>query len=426
MKRMNRLARARPAQSRPPPYQAAEAVLEVVSMGARGEGVAASEGGPVYAPFALPGETVRARVTGERAEVSAIEQESPSRVAPACAAFGRCGGCQLQHWAEADYLAWKRGLVVTALERRGVAAAVEAIIPAWGEGRRRAAFQAVRDGGRVLFGFAERGGARLADIETCPVLAPGLAARLGDLRALARLMAPARGEVTFACLLTDCGVACDIKGAPYPEAALIERAQGPLAGFARVTCDGATLAQHRRPEMCIGRARVTPPPGGFAQPTAAGEAALARLALEAIAPARRVVDLFSGMGTFALRAAEGREVMAVDGDAAALAALKAGADGASLNVQTMRRDLLRTPLAALEMRRFDAVIFDPPRAGARLQAAEIARSRIERVAAVSCDAATFARDARTLIDGGFTLARVSPVDQFRYTPHAEIVGAFVR
>jgi 23S rRNA (uracil1939-C5)-methyltransferase len=118
--------------------------------------------------------------------------------------------------------------------------------------------------------------------------------------------------------------------------------------------------------------------------------------------------------------------MAVDGDAAALAALKAGADGASLNVQTMRRDLLRTPLAALEMRRFDAVIFDPPRAGARLQAAEIARSRIERVAAVSCDAATFARDARTLIDGGFTLARVSPVDQFRYTPHAEIVGAFVR
>jgi len=221
-------------------------------------------------------------------------------------------------------------------------------------------------------------------------------------------------------------VVCDIKGAPFPEGGAFARAQAIAASFARVTCDDALLAQHQRPELKIGRARVTPPPGAFTQPTAEGEALLAARALDAIAGGARVLDLFSGLGAFALRAAEHAEVWALDGDAEMLAALKAGADGAQLAVQVTRRDLLRTPLAALEMKRFDAAIFDPPRAGARLQTAELARSRLARIAAVSCDAATFARDARALIDAGFKLTRVSPIDQFRFSPHVEIVGAFER
>ncbi len=395
-------------------------------MGGRGDGVAVGERGPVYAPLTLPGERVRVHVAADRAEIVAIEAASAERQAPVCGLFGRCGGCQLQHWTEAPYLAWKHDQVVRALERRGVDAPVEPIRAAWGEGRRRVVLHAARQQGKLRFGFVARGGAQIVDVDACPAMAPALAAALPALKRIAAMVAPERGEANLTCLATDSGVDCDIKGAREPSRSVIAAIAEAGAGLARVSLDGAPLAMQRRPVLTMGRALVTPPPGAFTQPTAAGEEALAALALEALGPAKRIADLFSGIGTFALRAAALGEVHALDSETAMLDALKAAADAATLPARVTRRDLLRTPLSALELKHYDAALFDPPRSGARLQAAEIAKSKIARVAAVSCDAATFARDARVLIDGGFKLVRVSPVDQFRWTPHVEVVGAFAR
>jgi 23S rRNA (uracil1939-C5)-methyltransferase len=223
MKRMNRLARARPsqaarrgraAQASPPE----ERILHISAIGARGDATAPGPEGPIYAPFALPGEQVRALVTGGRAEVREVLEPSADRQAPVCRHFGRCGGCQLQHWKDDAYLTWKRGLVVEALSRRGIAAGVEATIPAWGEGRRRAAFHAARQNGQARVGFIERGGAKLTPIAQCPVLAPGLEAVALKLAPLAELVLPQRGEITLHCLLTDAGVDVAIKGAGSPNA----------------------------------------------------------------------------------------------------------------------------------------------------------------------------------------------------------------
>ena len=404
----------------------------MAAIGARGDGLA---DGRVFVPLALPGERVRARVTGDRAEVLELLAESLERQAPPCRHFGRCGACQLQHWQETPYLAWKRAQVVEALSRRGLGAAyVEATIPAWGQGRRRAAFHASRESGRVRVGFIERGGARLTPLEQCPVLTPVLEALAPKLAALAALVLPQRGDVTIACLETSVGVDVAVKGAgraealhrtAFPELVAIAEA----LDLARLSIDGEPIVARQQPSLRMGRTLVRPPPAAFVQATALGEENLARLAGEALAGSKRVVDLFSGVGTFALRLAEHAEVLAVESDAEMLAALKSAADGAGgalKDVQTLRRDLLRTPLSSLEMRKFDGAVIDPPRSGARLQAEQIARAPIRRLAYVSCDPASFARDAPVLIEHGFSLTRVTPVDQFRWSPHIELVGAFER
>lgn len=437
MKRMNRLARARPAQARSKLASAVpeERVLEISAMGARGDSTAAGADGPVYVPYALPGERVRARVAGGRAEVLEVLKASLERRTPDCRHFGRCGGCQLQHWDESPYLAWKRAQVVEALAKRGLGGAtVDSVVPAWGEGRRRAAFHAGRQHGQVRIGFIERGGARLTPIAECPVLAPPLETAALKLAPLAELVLPPRGEITLQCLLADSGVDVAIKGAGRAQAlhrAALEQlsAAAGAIGLARLSIDGEPIVELRKPTLRMGCAIVAPPPGAFLQPTALGEETLSRLALEALAGASRVVDLFSGIGTFALRIAEYAEVTAAETDVDMLAALKRAADGAGgalKQVSVLRRDLLRTPLASLEMKKFDAAVIDPPRSGARLQAEQIARAPIRKLAYVSCDPASFARDVKILVEHGFSLTRVTPVDQFRWSPHIEVVGALER
>ena len=404
-------------------------------MGARGDATADGGEGVIYVPFALPGERVRARVAGGRAEVTEVLTATAERQDPACRHFGRCGGCQLQHWRDEPYLAWKRAQVVEALRKRGLGGAeVEPSIAAWGQGRRRAAFHAARQNGQVRVGFIERGGARLTPIAQCPVLAPALEALALRLAPLAELALPARGEITLQCLLTDSGVDVAIKGAG--RAALLHRAAlealsatAAQLELARLSIDGEPIVERTKPLLRMGRAMVRPPPGAFLQPTALGEETLAALTLEALAGAERVIDLFSGIGTFALRLAERAEVLAAESDTEMLAALKAAADGAGgalKQVTTLRRDLLRTPLSGLEMKKFDAAVIDPPRSGARLQAEQIARAPIRRLAYVSCDPASFARDVKVLVEHGFTLTRITPVDQFRWSPHVEVVGAMER
>jgi 23S rRNA (uracil1939-C5)-methyltransferase len=436
MKRINRLARSRPHQVRKAELPAAEErVLEISAMGARGDSTAEGEAGPIYAPYALPGEHVRARVTGGRAEVLEVLKASEERQQPACRHFGRCGGCQLQHWRDEPYLEWKRAQVADALTKRRLGGAhVEPTIAAWGAGRRRAALHAARQNNQVRIGFIERGGARLTPINQCPVLAPQLEATVLKLAPLAELALPARGEITMQCLLTDAGIDISIKGAGRVD--LLHRAalenliaEANALNLARLSFDGDPIIERAKPTLRMGKATVSPPPGAFLQPTASGEETLARLTLEALHGAKRVVDLFSGIGTFALRIAEHAEVLAAEGDAEMLAALKKAADGAGgalKEVSILRRDLLRTPLSSLEMKKFDAAVIDPPRSGARQQAEQIARAPIRKLAYVSCDPASFARDVKVLIEHGFTLTKITPVDQFRWSPHVEVVGALER
>ncbi|MEZ6024369.1 MAG: hypothetical protein R3C16_13370 [Hyphomonadaceae bacterium] len=250
---------------------------------------------------------------------------------------------------------------------------------------------------------------------------------------LAELVLPQRGEITLQCLLTDAGVDVAVKGAGraqgFHRAAEALSAAAQTLNLARLSIDGEPIVTRAKPVLRMGRALVAPPPGAFLQPTAQGEETLARLALGALAGAERVIDLFSGIGTFALRAAEQAEVLAAESDTEALAALKAAADGAGgalKTVSTLRRDLLRTPLSSLEMKKFDAAVMDPPRSGARLQAEQVGRAGVRKLAYISCDPASFARDVRVLVDYGFQLARVTPVDQFRWSPHVEVVGALER
>jgi 23S rRNA (uracil1939-C5)-methyltransferase len=435
MKRMSRLSRARPGQAGKPVALPVERELALGLVGARGDATAVGDAGPLYAPYGLPGERVRARVVADRAEILEVLSASSERQPAACRHFGRCGGCQLQHWQEAPYLEWKRQQVVQALAKRGFGGAeVESTRAAWGEGRRRAAFHAARLGGDVRIGFIERGGAKLSPISECPVLTPALEALALLLAPLAGLVLPARGELTIHCLATDAGVDVAIKGAG--RAALSDRgklealsAEAEVLALARLSIDGEPVVVRAKPLLRMGRALVAPPPGAFLQPTALGEDTLAALALDALKGSERIIDLFSGIGTFALRLAEQAEVLAAEGDEAMLAALKAAADGAGgalKQVSVLRRDLLRTPLSSLEMRKFDGAVIDPPRSGARLQAEQIARAPIRKLAYVSCDPASFARDLKALIEHGFTISRITPVDQFRWSPHVEVVGALER
>ncbi|MBC7769401.1 MAG: class I SAM-dependent RNA methyltransferase [Phycisphaerales bacterium] len=440
MKRMNRLSRGRPKQARqalkaPPTAAPEERELMVTAMGARGDSTAEGAEGLIYAPYALPGERVRARVSGGRAELVEVLEPSAERQAPACRHFSRCGGCQLQHWQEAPYLEWKREQVIDALSKRGLGGAVvEPTIPAWGQGRRRAAFHAARQNGQVRIGFIERGGARLTPIAQCPALAAPLEALALRLGPLAEMALPARGEITMHCLLTDTGIDVAIKGAGRVD--LLHRAalealsaMATQLNLARLSIDGEPIVERAKPMLRMGKAMVAPPPGAFLQPTALGEETLARLTLDALQGSTRVIDLFSGIGTFALRIAEQAEVTAAESDAEMLAALKKAADGAGgalKEITTLRRDLLRTPISSLEMKKFDGAVIDPPRSGARLQAEQIARAPVRKLAYVSCDPASFARDVKVLVEYGFTLTRITPVDQFRWSPHVEVVGAMER
>jgi 23S rRNA (uracil1939-C5)-methyltransferase len=407
--------------------------LVIDRLGHRGDGIADTPAGPLYVPYVLPGETVDVEpVPGhaDRRHVVRVEVESAERIAPICPHFGVCGGCALQHWETARYRAWKRGLVVAALAQAGLAAPVDDLIDAHGAGRRRAVFHARRgsdDGLQV--GFAGYRSHDVVPIDRCPVLAPELAGAIEAARAIAEALGPQRKPLDIQVTASELGLDVDVRGSgPLPPglmARLIALAQ--THRLARLTRHGELIVQHAQPTVRMGRARVTLPPGAFLQATAEGEEALARLVLDHAGDAAAVADLFAGVGPFALRLAERVRVHAVDSDAPAIAALRqASAVPGFKPVETEVRELFRRSLLPAELARFDAVVFDPPRQGAQAQARALAESKVPVVVAVSCNPATFARDARLLVDGGYRLEAVTPVDQFRYSAHVEIVARFAR
>jgi 23S rRNA (uracil1939-C5)-methyltransferase len=403
-------------------------------LGHRGDGVAAGAGGPVYVPYTLPGEIVEVEAWQghpDRRHLLRVEQPSAERITPICPHFGVCGGCALQHWREDRYRAWKRDLVISALSQVGLSAEVDALVDAHGEGRRRAVFHARRTTHGVLqVGFATLHAHHIVGIDHCPILAPGLKGAIEMAWDIAEGLAPEAKPLDIQVTATEAGLDVDVRGSGR----LSPQRSSALAGIAekhriaRLTRHGELVAQRAKPTVRMGRAAVPLPPGSFLQATAEGETALAHLVTTHVGSARNIADLFAGVGPFTLRLAERARVIAVDADGAAVNALReASTTTRGLKpIETVRRDLFRQPLVAQELTRLDAVVFDPPRQGAEQQARQLARSTVPRVVAVSCNHATFARDAKILENGGYRLTTVTPVDQFRYAAHVEIVACFVR
>ncbi len=374
------------------------------------------------------GQTFRKVLSGETIDSATgqIILASVERIEAFCKYYEKCGGCQLQHWQQIPYQDWKKNLVTSALLKRDIEFPVSEIIDAHGAGRRRVSLHVRRKDGTAIAGFMAARSHDLIDIDQCPILVPALQ----NSTDIARKLGSRLGDCDVSLTAADNGLDVSIKA----ERKITDEQMPRLAGLvtelslARLTINGNMIATRVMPFVSIGRALVQVPPGSFLQATKAGEEALANLVLASLAKSKSVADLFCGVGPFALRIAERAKVTAIDSDKSAIASL---AQAARLTtgikpLKTEARDLMREPLVANELKNFDAVVFDPPRAGAEAQARQLVKSNVKTVIAVSCDPASFARDAEILVGGGYKLISLSAVDQFKWTSHVEIVAAFSR
>ncbi|TYR31886.1 class I SAM-dependent RNA methyltransferase [Mesorhizobium microcysteis] len=402
-------------------------ILTISRLGAQGDGIAETPRGQVFVPFALPGERVNVSLGEKKADLVAVLDPSPLRVAPPCRHFGDCGGCAMQHLEEAAYREWKREKLVEVLASKGIDVAVDEMVSCAPYSRRRAAFTARTTEKGILLGFNAALSHRIVDLEECHVVLPSIMERLQTLRELAALIArtpkPFRLGVTQTASGLD--VAAEDSGKLEGRARQVVVDFVMRSGIARLSIDGEIVVEPKKPVVMVDDVAVQPPPGAFLQAVEGAEKAMADLVGGHLRKAKRVADLFAGVGTFALRLARESEVHAVEGDAAALASLdRAYRFGAGMKKVTVeKRDLFVRPLTFKEMDlTYDGLVFDPPRAGAEDQSKQIARSQLRYVAAVSCNPVTLARDLRILIDGGYQLKRVVPLDQFIWSPHLEAVA----
>jgi 23S rRNA (uracil1939-C5)-methyltransferase len=402
--------------------------LRIERLGAKGDGVA--EDG-TYVPGALPGETVRVERDGQRAALVEIITPSPEREQPFCPYFPACGGCATQHMAHGLYQGWKRDIVAGALRQARIDTEVAPLVDAHGEGRRRVTLHARFQDGRLRVGYMALRSHEVVEIEFDPIAEPALCRQAPRVaRALAEQLARSKKPLDIQVTATTGGLDVDLRGhGPLRDAERVQLI--PLAAdldLARLSLHGEVLVKRRPPGISMGPALVVPPPGSFLQATRAGEETLSALVVEACRGAKRVGDLFAGSGPFGLRIAEFAEVHAVEGDKGAVAALDKAARGTPglRRVTSEVRDLFRRPLLAPELDRYDAVVLDPPRAGAEAQMQQLAASKVPVVASVSCDPGSFARDTGILIGAGYRLERVVPVDQFKHSPHVELVGVLRR
>ncbi len=407
--------------------------ITIDRLGAQGDGIAASQDGPVYVPFTLPGETVAIARVKNQGTVMSIASASADRQEPPCRHFGpdgingTCGGCTLQHMADAPYRAFKRQLVVDALKSKGLTPDVGEIVAAHPGERRRVVFAARKTEKDMLIGFNQAESHHIVAIEECPISSPGIISRLPAIRAVGAAIATNAEAFRIAVLETLSGLDLAVEGvkklSDQQRRKAIEVVLG-LRGIARVSLDGEILIEPAKPIVEFGGVQVSPPPGGFTQATKPAEEAMAKLVLAHVGKAKRIADLFAGAGTFSLQLARLGRVHAVEGDAKAIAAL----DHAARNTQGLKpvtvekRDLFRRPLMTSELKVYDAVVFDPPRAGAEFQCKELARSAVKKIVAVSCNPLTLARDLAILVEGGYRITSVTPIDQFLWTSHVEVVA----
>ncbi|WP_099865209.1 class I SAM-dependent RNA methyltransferase [Pararhizobium haloflavum] len=411
--------------------------VTITALGAQGDGVARIGGGAVFVPFTLPGETVSIAQHKDRADLLAIKAAAPERVAPPCPHFGpdsingACGGCSLQHMERGAYENWKRNLVVAALAEAGLAAEVAPLTSCLPGARRRMTLTARRTEKGMVLGLSEAGSHTIVAIDGCLVAAPAIAQRLGHIARIASAAATGTSSMRLTVLATPVGLDIAIEGpvklGDRQRRMLIETAL-TMTGIARVAIGGEIIVEPEKPLVQFGKATIHPPPGSFLQASEAAEAVMANDVMKHLKRCKRIADLFCGSGTFTLRLAERAMVHAVESERAALDALDGGfrRTPGLKTVTTERRDLFRSPLMPMDLKHFDGLVFDPPRAGAQAQAAEIARSAVKRVAAVSCNPVTLARDLATLVAGGYRLTFVRPIDQFLWTSHVEVVALLER
>jgi 23S rRNA (uracil1939-C5)-methyltransferase len=408
--------------------------LTIDHVGHYGDGVAIAGGHPVYVPYTLADEIVETTgVPGhpDRRRLLQVARASAERIAPFCPHFGVCGGCAIQHWQSEPYQTWKRGLVVETLAQAGITCDVDPLVDAHGAGRRRIVVHARRGSHDVLkVGFAAAGSHDIVPIDRCPILDPALSGALDAAWALTEVLKPVEKPLDIQVTAARNGLDIDVRGSGPLPAALIATLSRTAEQhrLARLTRHGELVLMRSPPVINIGTAELTLPPGAFLQATAAGEETLAALAMAHCKGAKHIADLFCGVGPFALRLAAKARIAAFDSDEGAVNALRKAAMATSglKPIKVEARDLFRRPLMPQELRDYDAVVFDPPRQGAQAQTRQLAASRIPLVVAVSCNVATFARDAKMLIEGGYRIEAVTPVDQFRHTPHVELVAKFRR
>jgi 23S rRNA (uracil1939-C5)-methyltransferase len=408
--------------------------LAIDHVGHRGDGVALLDAQAVYVPYTLPGEIAEVdSVPGhpDRRRLLRIESASPERIAPFCPHFAICGGCAIQHWEAERYRAWKRNIVVETLAQAKLDCEVAPLIDAHGLGRRRMTLHARLGTHDVLkVGFAAAHSHDIVPIDRCPILDPGLSGALEAGWAIAEPLISIGKPLDIQITAADNGLDVDVRGSGPLPAAMIGKLSriAEQHRLARLTRHGELVLMRTPPAIAIGPVQVALPPGSFLQATVAGEETLAALVAEHAGRAKHVADLFCGVGPFALRLAAKARIAAFDNDAGAIAALQEAAT-ATARLKPLKaeaRDLFRRPLMPQELRDYDAVVFDPPRQGAQSQSIQLAASKVPVVIAVSCNAATFARDARILVDGGYLIETVTPVDQFRHTAHVELIARFVR
>ncbi|WP_324617318.1 class I SAM-dependent RNA methyltransferase [Microvirga alba] len=405
--------------------------VTIMRLGAKADGIAESTGGPVFVPYALPGETVTIERDGARARLLSVDTPSPERETPFCPYFSECGGCATQHMHDDFYRSWKQDTLAHTLRQARIEAPIEPLVDAHGEGRRRVTLH-VRFPDRAMHvGYMAARSHHVIEIDHCPIAVPALQRQAPIVaRAIGKQLGAARKPLDVQITATENGLDVDVRG----HGPLKDKDRLSLIGLAadldlaRLSIHGDVVVERRPPAIPMGRATVVPPAGSFLQATRLGEESLAGLVTQACERAKRVADLFSGCGPFALRLAEKSDVHAVETDKGAVTALDkaARATPGLRRVTTEARDLFRRPLLVPELNAFDAVVIDPPRAGAEAQAKQLAASKVPLVVSVSCDPATFARDAAILIAGGYRLERVMAVDQFKYSPHVEVVGILRR
>lgn len=394
----------------------------ILRLGLKGDGVAE---GPVYAARVLPGEVITGDVTDARIEKPKIVRPSGDRVKPACPHYNACGGCQFQHASDGFVARWKQDVVEAALAAQGLEARVEVVQTSPPNSRRRATLAGRRLKSGPVVGFHATRSDTVTEVPECRVLSPAILAARPALEAITSLAGSRRGELSFAVTETEKGLDCAITGGPDLDPKLQQALPQFARSFARITWNGEPVFADPMPQISFGTAPVKPPPGAFLQATVEGQARLTEAVMAATEGAKTVADLFAGCGTFALPLATRAAVHAVEGDAGLLAALDDGARHAEglKPVTTETRDLFRRPLLPDELARFDAVVIDPPRAGAQAQMEALAEAKVPRIAMVSCNPATFARDAKMLADAGYMIENLKVIDQFRWSSHVELVAA---
>ena len=396
--------------------------VTIQRLGHQGDGIAA---GPIFVPLTLPGEVVAGEITGDRIAVPKIVTPSPDRVRPPCTHFKTCGGCALMHASDEFVARWKAGVIETALAAHGLTAPIRPTATSPAQSRRRATLAGRRTKKGALVGFHARRSDTIVPLSGCHVLAPELFQLIPTLAEITQMGGSRSATLSFALTLSETGIDCAVTGGKPLDGPLRAALPRFCDRIARLSWGDEPVYAEAAPTLPMGKARVTPPPGAFLQATAEGEAALLSAVAEALTGATRIADLFAGCGTFALPLAGSAPVHAVEGDASLLAALDAAARHTQglRPVTTEARDLFRNPLTDDELTRFDGIVIDPPRAGAEAQTRALAHAQVPRIAMISCNPVTFARDAALLVAAGYRLNWVQPVDQFRWSPHVELAAS---